>query len=80
LLQLAEAEHGHPVAHRHRLDLVVGDVDRRGAQAALQRGDLSTGLHPELCVEVREWLVHAEHLRFADDGSTHCHALTLTAR
>ena len=27
--------HGHAVAHRHRLDLVVGDVERRHAEAAL---------------------------------------------
>ena len=37
LLQHAVLQHGDAVAHRHRLDLVVRDVDRRDAEAALQR-------------------------------------------
>ena len=32
LLQLALAHHGDAVAHRHRLDLVVGDVDGRRSE------------------------------------------------
>ena len=79
LLQLAEAQHGHPVAHRHGLDLVVGDVDGGGAQPALQRGDLGAGLHAQLGVQVRQRLVHAEHLRLTHDGAAHRHALALTA-
>ena len=65
LLQLAEPQHGHPVAHRHGLDLVVGDVDGGDAEPALQRGDLGAGLHAQLGVEVRQRLVHAEDLRLA---------------
>ena len=36
LLQVAVLEHGDAVAHRHRLDLVVGDVDGGDAEVALQ--------------------------------------------
>ena len=34
LLELAVLHHGDAVAHRHRLDLVVGDVDGGGLQPA----------------------------------------------
>jgi hypothetical protein len=79
LLQQAVLEHGHPVAHGHGLDLVVGDVDGRDAQAALQRGDLRAGLHAQLGVEVGQRLVHEEHLGLAHDRATHRDALPLTA-
>ena len=73
------AEHGHPVAHRHRLDLVVGDVDRGGLEVALQPGDLRAHLHAELGVEVRQRLVHQEHRRLTHDRPTHRHPLALAA-
>ena len=80
LLQQAVLQHGDAVAHRHRLDLVVGDVDRGDAEPALQRGDLGAGLHAQLGVEVRQRLVHQEHLRLAHDRPAHRHPLALTAR
>ena len=57
----------------------MGDVDGGGAEPALQRGDLGAGLHAQLGVQVRQRLVHAEHLRLAHDGAAHRDALTLTA-
>src|SRR5207244_2418312 len=36
LLEPALVHHRDPVAHRHRLDLVVGDVDGRGADLLLE--------------------------------------------
>ena len=73
-------EHGDPVAHRHRLDLVVRDVHRGHGEPALQRGDLAARLHAQLGVEVRQRLVHEEHQRLAHDGPPHGDALALTAR
>ena len=80
LLQHAVVQHGDAIAHRHRLDLVVGDVDGRDAEPLLQRGDLGAGLDAELGVEVRQRLVHEEDLRLAHDRPPHRHPLTLTAR
>src|SRR5215207_9553695 len=80
LLQLALAHHSHPVAHCHRLDLVVCDVDRRRAKPALELRDLRAHLHPELRVEIRKRLVHQEGLRLADDRAAHRDALSLPAR
>jgi hypothetical protein len=79
LLENPVVEHGDPVAHGHRLDLVVGDVHGGHAQPALQRGDLRAGRRPKLRVQVGQWLVHEEHLRFADDRASHRDALALSA-
>src|SRR5918996_753735 len=69
----------HPVPHGHGLDLVVGDVEGRHADLVLDPGDLRAHLHPELRVEVREWLVHQECLGLPDDGPAHGHPLSLAA-
>jgi len=78
LLQETVSQHGDPITHRHRLGLVVRDVDGRHAQVTLQARDLRTHLDAELRVEVRERLVHEEGLRLADDGTPHRDALALT--
>ena len=79
LLEIAVLQDGDPVAHRHCLDLIVGDVDGRHPQAALQRGDLGPHLDTQLGIQVRQWFVHQEHGRLTDDGTPHCHPLTLAA-
>ena len=76
----AAAHDGDPVAHRHRLDLVVRDVDRRHAELALHARDLGAHLHAQTCVEVGERLVHEEDARVADDRAAHRDALALAAR
>ena len=53
------SHHRDPLAHRHRLDLVVRHVDRRDAELALELDELGAHLHAQLRVEVRERLVHA---------------------
>ena len=62
LLQEAVLEHRDAVTHGEGLGLVVRDVDGGDAEAALQRRDLGAGLHAQLGVEVRQRLVHEEHL------------------
>ncbi len=80
LLELALAHHGDPMSHRHRLDLVVGDVDRRHSELVLEARDLRSHVDAELRVEVRERLVHEVRLRLPDDRPPHCHPLPLAAR
>ena len=79
LLQLALAHDGDPVTHRHRLDLVVRDVDRRHAELVLQARDLGAHVHAELRVEVRKRLVHEKRLRLTHDRPAHRDPLPLTA-
>jgi hypothetical protein len=69
-----------PVPERHRLDLVVGDVDHRGPELGLQVLDLGAHVRTQLRVEVRQRLVHQEGLRPADEGAGQGDALLLAAR
>ena len=80
LLEHSVAKDGDAVAHRHRFDLVMGDVHRRHRQPRLELGELGSGLHPQLGVQVRERLVHQVHLRLANDRPAHGDALALAAR
>ena len=79
LLQVAVAQHGDAVAHRHRLDLVVRHVDGRHREPLLQLDELGARLHAQLRVEVRERLVHQVDLRVPDDRAAHRDALALAA-
>ena len=80
LLEQALAHDRDAAAHRHRLDLVVGDVDGRRLEALVEPGELGAGLDAQLGVEVRERLVHEEHGRLADDRPAERDALALAAR
>ncbi len=80
LLEPAVLEHGDPVGHGHRLDLVVGDVDDGGGQLPVELDQLHPGLGPQLGVEVRQRLVHEEDLGPPDDGAGERHPLALAAR
>ena len=64
---------------RHRLDLVVRDVDHRRLQPLMQFGDLGPHLHPHLGVEIRERFVEEENLRLADNRAADRDPLALAA-
>ena len=80
LLQQAVAQDRHAVAHRHRLGLVVRDVQGGSGDPALHADDLAAHLHPQLGVQVGERLVHQERRRLAHDRAAHRHPLALAAR
>ena len=79
LLDHPGAHDRHAVAERHRLGLVVRDVDHRRAQLLLDPRHLGAHLHAQLGVQVRQRLVHQERLRVAHDRAAHRHALALAA-
>ena len=79
LLQESVAQDGDAVAHRHRLHLVVGDIDSRYGETLLKLDELCPGLHAELCVQVRERLVHQIDLRMTHDRAAHGDTLALAA-
>ena len=68
------------LAQRHRLDLVVRDVDGRDAELLVELRERRAHADAELRVEVRERLVHEERLRLAHDRAPHRDALALAAR
>ena len=80
LLQQAVPHHRAAIAHRHRLDLIVRDVDGRHSEVPLDSRDLRTHLDAKLRVEVRERLVHEKRLRVPDDRAPHGDPLALAAR
>ena len=79
LLDAAGVEDDDAVGERHRLDLVVGDVDHRRRELAVQAGDLDAGGDAQRGVEVGEGLVEEEELRRAHDGAADGDALALAA-
>ena len=80
LLEDTVVEDGDPVAHRHRLGLVVGDVDRRHVEVFLEALKLGPHRRPDLGIEVRQRLVHQERLGIANDGPTEGDTLLLAIR
>src|ERR1700722_1401519 len=79
LLQLAILQDSNLGRKRHRLDLIVRDIDDRCSGLLMKPLDLDTHVDAKLGVEIRERLVEQEHLRLAHEGSAHGDALPLTA-
>ena len=80
LLHRALVHHHDAVAQRHRLDLVVRDVDHRGAELLMKPRDLAPHLHAQLGVEIGQRLVEEKHLRLSDDRPAERDALALRRR
>src|SRR4029077_2262670 len=80
LLDLAGAHADDAIRHRGRLDLVVGDQDRRDTELLLERLDLGPHGQTERCVEIGERLSEERELRLLDQGARERHPLLLTAR
>ena len=80
LLDRAVAQHHHAIGQRHRLDLIVSDVDRGCAELAVQLGDLDPGLAAQRGVEIGQWLVEQEHLGRAHNRPPDRNPLALAAR
>ena len=79
LHDLALVHDADAAAHRHRLDLVVGDVDHGRAEAPVQLDQLAARRDAQRRVEVRQRLVEQEDLRVAHDRAAERHALALAA-
>ena len=79
LLKQASVQNRHPRSHRHGLDLVVSDIDRRDAGSALECRDLLAHLRAQTGVEVGERFVHEKGVGRAHQRSRHGDPLPLTA-
>ncbi len=77
LFHIAIAQNDNLVGHRHRLHLIVGDVDHGRVEPLVQFGQLDTHLHPQLGVEVGEGFVKEEDLGFAHNRPSDGHTLSL---
>ena len=79
LLDAARVHHHDAVGERHRLDLVVGDIDDRRAEQLVQLGDLDARRDAQRRVEVGQRLVEQEHVGLAHDRAADGDALALAA-
>ncbi len=80
LLDDAAAKGDDAVGQRHRLGLVVGDIDAGRPEIHVQSLDLRAHLDAQLSIEIGERLVKEEEPGLARDRATDRHALTLSAR
>src|SRR5262249_12676407 len=80
LLDAPVMHHPHAVGERHGLDLVMGDIDRRGLHLLVHPLDLGAHLDAQFGVEIGQRLVEQEYLGIAHDGASHGDALALSAR
>ena len=79
LLDPARVHDRDRVGHRHRLFLVMGDVDEGDPEVALQPLDEELHLLSELQVEGAERLVEQEHARAVDERASQGDPLCLAA-
>src|SRR5438270_6385601 len=79
LLDHAVLHDDDPVSQRHGLDLIVGHVNGGGTETQVQLLELDAYLHPQLGIEVRQWLVEQEHAGVTHDGAAQRYALALAA-
>ena len=70
----------HRIRHRQRLELIVGDVQRRRFEAVREVFDLMPHLLAQLGVEIAQRLVEQQHGRLVGDRPRQRHALLLAAR
>jgi hypothetical protein len=76
---VAAVHHDHALGQRHGFDLVVRHEQAGDAQLAVQLLNLEPCLGTQLGVQIRQRLVKQKHLRLANDGAAHGHALALAA-
>ena len=79
LLEPSVVHDGDPVGHGERLGLIVGDVDHRDPELALELLDLELHVLAQLLVERPEGLVHEEQTRLEHHRPGERHALLLAA-
>jgi hypothetical protein len=79
LLHHAVVHHRDLVRHRHRLELVVRDVDGRRLEPHVQPLQLAAHRHAQLRVEVGQRLVHEEEPGLAHHRTPQRDALALSA-
>lgn len=72
--------HNHLIRERHRLFLVVRNVQGSGADSLLNSKDLRAHLDPKFRIEIAQGFIEQEHRRCTDDGSRNGDTLLLTTR
>ena len=77
LLDPPGVHHGDPLAHHHGFQLIVGDVDRGGAQLLLQADEVALKRLAPAGVQVAQRLVQQQHLRITHHAAPQSDPLPL---
>ena len=80
LLDPAGVQHHDLVGERHRLDLIMRDIDHRRLQPPVKLGDFQPRIDAQRRVEIGQRFVEQEQFRFAHDRPADGDALALAAR
>src|SRR5690348_6528209 len=80
LFNLAVPHEGDAVCERHRLDLVVGNVDHGMAKLLMEPLDFSSHIISKLGIQIAQRLIEQEEQRVSDDRTADCDTLALTTR
>ena len=80
LHDLALVHDADPVGQAHGLDLIMGDIDGGGLAFGQDALQFRPHFQSQKGIEVRQRLVHQDHVRLHRQGAGHGDALTLTAR
>jgi len=80
LNQAAAVEHGDSVRRRHRLRLIMGNVNRGDFEFFVQPADLEAHLLAQIRIQVAQRLVHQKNLRLHNQSPRQGHSLLLPAR
>ena len=75
LLNAALTQHDDAVSQRHRLQLIVGDINHGIAERGVQPRNLNPHLQTQLGIEVRERLIEQENTRMTDNCPANRHAM-----
>ena len=78
LLDFPGFQHRNPVCHRHRLNLVVRNIEGCRAELTLPPPDFDAHFGAQLRIQIGNGLIHEEYLRPTHHGSTESDALRLT--
>ena len=79
MLELAIAEYGDPVGHRHRFGLIMGDIDHGDADLAMDAFELDLHLLAQILVERAQRLVEQQHIRIEHQPARQGDALLLSS-
>ena len=64
-------------SHRHSLCLIMSDINDGRLDALVELDKIGSCLHTQFRIQVRQWLIHQEDLRFAHNRAAKGDTLSL---
>ena len=77
---MAVMQHDNFLRHRHRFNLIMGDIHNGRTKFAMQPHQLGAHLHAQFCIQIRQRFIKQNHFGSFHNSAADRHALTLPAR